>query len=75
MKYLLLALPLMLTMVSCNKNPEKKYSEERMEAKKDFNEDMRDVQKDRLDAVQKRDEKIDEAKKDLNEDLNDRTDD
>lgn len=69
MRYLFIVMSLMFAMVACSKHPERKFQEERMEAKKEYKDDMRDIQKEQLKATQKRDEKIDKAKKDLNQDL------
>jgi hypothetical protein len=71
MKILLLALPLIMVAVGCNKNAGSKFQKEKEEVNKGYNESVRDANKERReeigDAAKKRSEGLDSAQEDLKE--------
>ncbi|MES2526625.1 MAG: hypothetical protein V4598_06035 [Bdellovibrionota bacterium] len=67
MKTLLCAFALMLTMVACNKDAKTEYAEERQEANREFNDEVRENQVDIQEAADERAEHLNEAGEDLRE--------
>ncbi len=69
MKTLLIAASLMLTVVACNnsKDAQTEFKEQRMEANKEYNEEVQGTQEDIQEARQERAEDLGDAREDLNE--------
>ena len=65
MKFLFIIMSLSFALVACNKDAKTEYKQERMEANKEYRDDMKDVHKDAKKIEAERADDLEDARHDL----------